>query len=119
MAKTSPVPKVGFFHFLRDVFVASINKGQFPLAILGLVLGIYCVRVPPDVLAEHGREFFMGLRDGFLVGYLLFFTTLGGWYVHAKSLRRKHHDELNRIATEETELQKKQLGSKIKSSKNR
>lgn len=117
MAKTPVVVKVTAWQFLRDVFVTSINKGQFPIAILALVISIYCVRVPPDVLAEHGREVFVGLKNGYLVGYVLFIMTVGGWWSHAKGLRRKHYEELDRIAPEKTELQKKLLGNKVKSSK--
>ena len=119
MAKAPTAVKVTFWHFLRDVFVASINKGQFPLAILALILSIYALRVPPDVLAEHGREVLRGLQNGYLVGYAFWISTVAGWYLTAKSLRRKHYDELIRIAGEKKELQKQQLGSKVKSSKHR
>lgn len=117
MTKTPNVTKVTLWHSLRDIFVASINKGQFPVAILGLVLCIYCLRVAPEVLTEHGREFIKALREGYLVGYVLFAGVTGVWYIHAKKLRRKHHDELNRIAKEKTDLQQKLLGPKVKSSK--
>jgi hypothetical protein len=117
MAKTPTVTKVTMWHFLRDVFVASINKGQFPMAILGLIIVIYMVRVSPEQLAEFGKSILASLQAGNLWGYLLFILTLGGWYTHTKSLRRKHFYELGRIAGEKTGLQKRELGNKVKSSK--
>lgn len=120
MAKLPQATKVTFWQFLRDVFVASINKGQFPVAILGTLLIIYCIRVTPDILAELGRGIINSLLAGYFVGYAISVLAIGGWYFHAKSLRRKHYDELGRIADEKTELQKKQLGpTKVRSSKNR
>jgi hypothetical protein len=118
MPKAPTVVKVTFWHFLRDVFIASINKGQFPVAILGLILAIYCLRVSPDVLAQHGREILQGLAQSYLIGYALFIGIVPIWYAHTRSLRKKHYLELKRIAEEKTEVQKSKLGSKIKSSKN-
>lgn len=117
MAKTSHVTKVTVAHAISNVFIASINKGQFPLAILGAILIAYCFRVSPEVLAEHGREVINALKAGYFFGYLLGFSSVAGWYLHTKALRRSHHDELDRVTKEKTALQNKQLPGKVKSSK--
>jgi hypothetical protein len=119
MAKPTTV-KVTFWHMLRDVLIASINKGQFLAAILGLLLVIYFVRAPIDTITALLVSVINALISGALIGYALGLGSIAGWYFHAKSLRRKHHEELNRIASEKTEVQKKLLGSgKVKSSKKR
>ncbi|MCC7307707.1 MAG: hypothetical protein IT173_09075 [Acidobacteria bacterium] len=117
MAKTPHVTKVTISQAVRDVFIASINKGQFPLALLGAIILFYFWLIPPDALAEQGHQVVDDLRAGYLVGYLLGIGAIGGWYLHAKSLRRSHYEELHRMAEEKTELQKKQLPGKVKSSK--
>ena len=117
MSKTPPNAKVSIAHAISMVFVASINKGQLPVAILGAILITYCWRVSPETLTEHGRSIINGLYSGYLIGYLLGILAIGGWYLHAKALRRSHFEELGRVAGEKTELQKKQLGPKVRSSK--
>lgn len=117
MAKDSQITKVTIAHAVRDVFIASINKGQFPVALLGAVLIIYCIRVSPETLTAHAAAIINSLIGGYLIGYFMGIVAIGGWFLHAKALRRSHHEELGRIAIEKTDLQKKQLGSKVRSSK--
>jgi hypothetical protein len=39
--------KLGFAQMLRDVFVASINKGQFLVALIGFIVAIAFLKMPP------------------------------------------------------------------------
>ena len=43
------------FMAARDVLLASIDKGQFPIALFGIVLGSVVYRLPPDHL--YGKLF--------------------------------------------------------------
>jgi len=105
---------------LRDVLIASINKGQFPFAILGLVLLALIMRMPPEDVSKLVFRLLDGLERGSLLGYLLSLLFLAGWYVHARYQRRVISGEIARMAAERNMLQSKNLGQqRIKSSRGR
>lgn len=105
---------------LRDVLIASINKGQFPLAVLGLVLLTLILKMPPADVSKRVFRLVDGVERGSLLGYLLSLLLLGGWYIHARYQRRVIAEELDRMAAERNTLQSKNLGQhRIKSSKGR
>ena len=109
--------KVTVWEMFRDIFIAAINKGQFLVAILGVLLIIFAVRLPPADLKEFAVRIIEYLKTGYLLGYLLFIITLTGWFFHAKRLRRKSFEEHDRIGIEKSDLQKRHLPGKVKSSK--
>jgi hypothetical protein len=105
---------------LRDVLIASINKGQFPFAILGLVLLTLIVKMPPADVSKLVFRLVDGVEQGSLLGYLLSLLFLIGWYVHARYQRRVIAGEIERMAAERNTLQGKNLGrQRIKSSRGR
>jgi hypothetical protein len=105
---------------LRDVLIASINKGQFPFAILGLLLLTLIVKMPPEDVSKLVFRLVDGVERGSLLGYLLSLLFLVGWYVHARYQRRVITAEIERMAAERNTLQSKNLGQqRIKSSKGR
>lgn len=116
MAKPPGVKKIGFWHMVRDVLIASLNKGQFLVALLGMMIMLMIVKMPAADVSRLMFEVVGKLESGYLAGYLLSIILGGGWFAHAKFQRRIIQNELNRIAEQRTELQRKQLG-KVKSSK--
>lgn len=80
----------------RDILVASINKGQFPLAILGLVAMSLIWRMPSEDVSKLVFRIVDGLERGMLLGYGLALVAFGGWYVHARYQRRLISVELSR-----------------------
>lgn len=107
---------VGLWHMLRDVLVASINKGQFPAAILGLVLIVLLLRYPAQELPELVFQFLDRLADLSLLGYVLAAVLGLGWFVHARWQRRMLGGEIDRLAKERTIWQSKHLGVPLESS---
>jgi len=97
---------------LRDVLVASINKGQFPIAILGMVILTVLFRMPAERVGELAVELLRQLLAGWLLGYVLFGVTLMGWFVHAKKIRTEYLQQLNALQAEE---RKNPLGASTKS----
>jgi len=57
------------------------------------------------------------LRQGSLVGFVLFIGTAIEWFFHARNQRRLINGEMDRIAEQKSQLQKKLIGDKIESSK--
>src|SRR5687768_5813132 len=56
---------------LRDVLIASINKGQFPFAMLGLVLLTLIVKMPSEDVSKLVFRLVDGVERASLLGYLL------------------------------------------------
>lgn len=107
--------KIGFYHMIRDVLIASINKGQFPLGIFGIIMIILVLKLPPADASQLLRNILSALKQGYLVGYVFAGILATGWLVHAKWQRRDIKKEMERITTMRNKLQK-ELGLKITSS---
>ena len=73
---------------LRDILVASISKGQFPLAMVGLIAMSLIWKMPPEDVSKLAFRVVDGLERGALFGYLLALAAIGGWGAHAKYRRR-------------------------------
>lgn len=109
-------PKIGFWHMLRDVLVASLNKGQFPLACLFVVVLVFVIRMPPTDLSKLAWRLLDDLESAKLLGYALFVITLVGAFIHARFLRKMASGEMGRVAQERNKLQERALGQPLKSS---
>jgi hypothetical protein len=118
MAK-APAQKIGFWHMVRDVLIASMNKGQFPLALFGMILVVLIWSMPPADVSLLVFQVIDDLKRGYLFGYALAAGTASGWFVHAKFQRRVITEEMRRIGNERSSLQKRELGAKVKSSATR
>jgi len=88
--KTHPVG-VTWAQAVRDVLVASINKGQFLVAIVGIIFLVIVVKMPEKDVSKLAFEIVEDLKTLHLLGYALFVVTLGFWYLHAQLMRRVLH----------------------------
>ena len=108
---------MGPYHMLRDVFVASMNKGQFPIAALSLISIIVIIKMPSSDVARLVFRLLGMAEELRIAGWILFLVTAAGWYLHSKMLRRRCAIELERITSERNRLQGNRLGKvRIKSS---
>jgi ABC-type multidrug transport system permease subunit len=108
--------RFGYAQMLRDILIASMNKGQFPVAIIALVLIVMILKMPA---ADVSRLVFhvLGLLErGSLLGYCLSSVLGMGWLLHARFQRRLIQDEMRRISEQRTSLQARALGKRIRSS---
>lgn len=114
--KGGPKGGVGFYQMLRDVLVASINKGQFPLALSALIFIVMILKMPQrDVSALVFRLLDAAEARG-VAGWIFGVIMVGVWYIHTRSLRRSCAAELDRISNERNSLQSRTLGKLVKSS---
>lgn len=104
--------KVTWAEAARDVLTISMNRGQFPLAILAILFGLFLWKLPDEKVYELAKELLAGLLSGYLIGYGLFALSVLAWFVHSKSQRRSLARELARVSAERSDLQKKLLGNK-------
>jgi hypothetical protein len=105
------------FGMLREVLIASMNKGQFPIAILGIVIVSFIWRIPSETVAKIAERAVDLVAAGWLAGYALSVFLLAGWFFHAKWQRKIINAEMKRLAAERTALQESALGRKLGTSK--
>jgi hypothetical protein len=105
---------------LRDIFVASINRGQFLLAIVGGLLALVIVKMPGDDVSRLVFRLVESIESGKILGYVLAMVLAIGWFWHARWQRRMITEEMHRIGQQRTEAQSKAgLAKKLKSSEKR
>lgn len=102
---------------IRDIMIASINKGQFPMAMVGLIVIIALIRMPSEAVATLMTQFIEELVSLRIAGWSISVIITFSWYRHAKKLRRVYTKEVDRIAEEKNELQQKLTTRKNQSSK--
>ncbi len=102
---------------LRDVFVASINRGQFFLAIVWFLLALMILKMPGPDVSRLVFRLVESMENGKLLGYAIAIVLAMGWFWHAHWQRRMIADEMHRIGQQRTEAQSKAgLANKLKSS---
>ena len=108
--------KIGFWTMWRDVLIASMNKGQFPLAMIGLIFAIMLLRMGGDQVSELAFSALDKLERGWLLGYAWAIVSSLSWFFHVKLQRRTIHEEMKRLSDERTILQEKLNRGKLGSS---
>ena len=101
---------------VRDILTASMTKGQLPLLMAGFILLSLVWRMSEKKVDACVDALLAGLEHFWLVGYLMFFVAMLGWYFHSKHQRRLFTDEMTRVTDERNKLQEKMLGGKVQSS---
>ena len=109
--------QIGIPQAMRDVLIASINKGQFLLAVVALIIITMIIRMPEKDVSLLAFSILDRLGNGSYFGYILASLSTTGWFFHARFQRRIIVDELERLSTERTQLQHSQLGNNVKSSR--
>lgn len=99
-----------------DVVIASMNKGQFPFAIMGLCLILLILKMPPEKAYDLAIEILDRLKTLNYLGWILSVVFMFLWYTSSKRLRQKHSDEFDRVGQEKKELQEKLVLRKLDSS---
>jgi hypothetical protein len=74
---------------LRDVLVASINKGQFPIAMVGIIFLAMIVKMPDADVTKLAFQILDDLKTLHLLGYFLTLVVIILWYKHAQLLRNQ------------------------------
>jgi hypothetical protein len=113
----SKKPRFSLWRMIRDIVVTAIVKGQFPLVLFGFCVVIVLLKLPQRDISYFVRDFYLNLKEAYLVGYVLFGITTLGWFFHARYQRKLHAAEIDRIASDKSKLQEKLLGKKLKSAK--
>ena len=108
--------KVNFWGMWLGVFQASLNRGQFLVAMMGFIYVIMILKMPPEDVSKLMFEILAKLERGYLIGYILGIFSSFGWFIHARTQRRIISREMERIGLEKSHLQSNKLDGNIKSS---
>lgn len=109
-------PNVSWAQAVRDIVIASMNKGQLPILCGMFSVMIILWRLPPDKLFVVSMKVIELLLKGELWSYILLFLVCVGWFIHAKNMRRNFTFETNRITEEKSKLQNELVTADFKSS---
>ena len=101
---------------LSNVLIASMNKGQFPVALFALVVIVILIKMPSADVSKLAFRILDDLRTNYLIGYGLAVITLVVTLFITKWQRRRITIEMRRISDERTMLQTKLLDSDLGSS---
>jgi hypothetical protein len=92
---------------LRDVLVASIYRGQFPPALIGLVVLAITLKMPAEDLTKVVFHFVSLLERHELLGYVLAGLCAASWFAHARSQRRLIGEERAALKAMVLDVQRK------------
>lgn len=87
MGSSARESRFGFAEMLRDVLVASISRGQFPFALLGMVTLMAILKMPSADVSRLVFRVVEILSDGQWLGYAFAVLFLLGWAGHVSVLR--------------------------------
>lgn len=107
------------WHAIRDIVVASINKGQLLVILLGAVILVVAIRLPPQKLGTLAENVIERLVKGDLWGWMLFVVVSAAWSIVSSKSRRAQKKEIDRIGSEKSKAQQRAQGKDVKSSKKR
>jgi hypothetical protein len=107
---------VNFWLFLQNVLRRSMDKGQFPMAIVGIIVISMIWKMPSEDVSKLAFEMLSKVEKGQLTGWISALLSLTGWYVHIRVQRKTASDEVARVANEKTKYQASALGEKVESS---
>ena len=87
--------KTGFWGMMRDVLVASIYKGQLPLACGFFIILIFILKLGSDNLFELAKSIILDLKSGYMIGYFFCFIAIMRWIIHSTWQRKNLNQRWN------------------------
>ncbi len=117
--KRQKADNINFWAMMRDVLIASMNKGQFPIALVAFVFIIMILKMPAKDVSKLVFDIFDAVKIKVYLGYIFAGVLLILWFIHTKLQRSFFSKEIERISEERNKLQEKLLGDKVASSKGR
>ena len=114
MSNRSKQKPIGMWETVRDVLMASMKTGQFPLALGGLIFIIIVIRMPSADVSKLMFDILSKVEPGgSLFGIPLSGGCLTGWFIHVRWQRKKFAGELERMAKVRNQVQEAKLGEKL------
>lgn len=102
----------------RDIVITAMNRGQFPILVVGAVIFVLIYRLNANQSFQLLKEFISKLEDFSILGWVLWVLTIGLWVVYAKKVRKNFSVEMSRVGREKSKAQEKASRRKLPSSNN-
>ena len=106
----------GLYSMLQSVLLASIEKGQFAVAVLGLVTIVMLLKMPSVEVGRLAFKLLDVVQRAAALGYVLALGILMAWMLHVRHLKRMFERELARVTAERNQAQARCIGGHIRSS---
>ncbi len=114
--KRNDYNKPNFWGMMQNVLIASMNKGQFVIGVIGLAFLIMILKLTPDDTKSLLDDIILKLGNIHYIGWTLGIFSTFGWFFGTKRLRRIHSKEIRRVSEEKKQLQQKATSKKLRSS---
>jgi hypothetical protein len=102
---------------VRDVLIASMNKGQFPIAIVSFIIILLIIKMPAADVSKLVFSILDELENGKIMGWFLFGTSVLSWFAHARWQRKQFTYEIDRLSVERNKAQQRNFGPQMGSSR--
>lgn len=96
--------------------IASMNKGQLPILGVLAIIALVIWRMPETEITPMLKSIGEKMVKFELLSYPLLLVSLTGWFLHARSMRRRFSEEYKRIGREKSELQRQLTSLDLQSS---
>lgn len=100
----------------RDIIIRAMDRGQLLPVLLFLVVLALIWKMPESKVYDFGVVVIDGFKDLSLVGWGLVAIVCILWAGHARTMRRNHSTESQRIGGEKSRLQQEQIDTTLGSS---
>lgn len=98
---------------VENVLIASLARGQFPVAIAGLVAVVIIWKMPSGDVSKLAFGVLDSLIQGQLLGYAMMVMAVAGWFTHVRWQRRMLDREMRRVSAERNRIQEAKVGLKL------
>lgn len=117
--KPSKTNQVTWAQCVRDVLIGAMNRGQLPILGCLAIIMLLIYKLPTEDCSKVVYQLLADLERGELYSYILVFLLAGGWFYHAKFMRKEFSDEALRIGKEKSAAQSAAAGERFLSSEKR
>lgn len=102
--------------WLRDVLIASMDRGQLPGMTIAVILIILFIRYPSDEIPELIDKLLNISNLNRILGWIVAGVVVFGGYLVTRWLKITHTKEIQRISDEKKELQQQLSNNKLPTS---
>lgn len=106
-----------FWGMMQNVLIASLNKGQFIIGLIGFIFLIMVLKLTPEDTKELLIKIINLFGDIYYVGWIIAIFSTFGWYFGTKRIRKIHASEMERVSNEKKQLQQKLTNKRLNTSK--
>lgn len=107
---------INFWQMWKDVLIASLSKGQFPVALIGLIILVIIIKMPNEDISKLVFKIIDDIKTNVILSFFISPFLVIGWFFHVRWQRKMYRDEIQRISDARNDIQKHLIGPKMTSS---